>query len=61
MATYFTVYSTHMPANTLIYVDEFRKLIQLDMISPDTIIDLFIPGFSINRLIGTTNDRMTSA
>ena len=51
MCCYFTIYKSKIPANTEVYLNEFRKLISFEMASPIGLIDYFYPNFNIEEKI----------
>ena len=53
IACFFTIYAVKIPANTEIYIDEFRKLIKFDAISPEHLMAKFFPNFTVDKFMNS--------
>lgn len=59
---FFTFYTTGIPSNTEIYMDEFRNLISFSALNPESILDSMAIDFTIAEMLGLAdNERMSSA
>ena len=61
MCCFFTIYAVNIPANTQIYIGQFRNLIQLDVISPENILKKIDPNFDVNKFMAEQQTRLTAA
>ena len=61
MCCFFTIYSTNIPSNTEIYLDEFRKLITFKFADPNKAINYFFPNFDLNKMLEAQKERLTGA
>ena len=48
---YVVIYDVALPANAAIYVTEFIKLIEFDVLNPEAIVRLWIPDFELDTFI----------
>ena len=48
---YLTIYDIPIPANSEIYVTQFTKLIEFDVLNPEGVIQLVDPDFNLHELI----------
>ena len=61
MCCYFTNLQTKISSNTEIYLEQFRNLIKMSLASPNAVLKLRYPDFSIQELLGLKFDRLTAA
>ena len=50
------MYQANLPANTIIYLDEYRKMIMLEMLNADSLLRYYDKDLTIPKLI--ENDRL---
>lgn len=58
---YLEIYDTAIPPNADIYVAEFKKIIEFDMLNPEGIIRIFDPEFSIKAIMTPKTASVTDA
>jgi hypothetical protein len=61
MCCYFTIYEARVPGNSEIYIEEFRKLINLDAIKPDNLLALIDEKYSVAYFMNIKQQVMSSA
>jgi hypothetical protein len=47
----FSMYDTPIAANIEVYNNEFRKLVQFEILQPDNLLGIFWPGVTVQSLI----------
>ena len=47
LIAYISMYETNIPANVEIYFNEFRKLVNFEILKPDNLIGLIWPGVTL--------------
>ena len=58
---FFTIYKVNVPGNSEIYIDEFRKLIDMDAVKPDNILKQFNKKWSVDYFMNLSKQRVSSA
>ena len=54
---YLRIYDTPIPSNAEIYMKEFIKIIEFQMLNPEALIGLFVPGFKMKEfIVGVQNN-----
>jgi hypothetical protein len=48
------MYETNIPANVEIYFNEFRKMINFEILQPDNLIGAIWPGVTLQSLIDSS-------
>jgi hypothetical protein len=51
LIVFFTMYDIPIPANIEVYNDEFRKLIQFDILQPDNLLGIIWPGTTVQSIV----------
>lgn len=51
LIVFFSLYDTPISANVEIYNEEFRKLVQFDILQPDNLIGIFYPGVTVQSIM----------
>ena len=57
---YITEYDTPLPGNAVIYLDEFTKLVEFEILKPEPLIQIFYPDFSLKECILGQNNNFVS-
>lgn len=58
IVTSLDVYDIDIPANSEVFITEFRKLIKFEILNPRGIVQLFLPGWSYDQLFGQDADEV---
>ena len=61
MVCYYTWLQIKISSNTELYLDQFRKLIKMELASPNNVIKHFNPQFSIQEMLGLEFNRLSAA
>jgi hypothetical protein len=54
MICYITYYVLKIPGNAEIYVEQFTKLIEFDILNPESIVKIFDPSFNLQEWVAGT-------
>ena len=58
MLVYITLYDISLPGNALIYIKQFRNLVDLHFMHPNTLLPLINPRWNINVFKATVKIKM---
>lgn len=61
LIAYISIYEASIPANVEIYFNEFRKMVNFEILQPDNLIGLIWPGVTLQSLIDTHKKKMSSS
>ena len=53
LCAYMSVYETPVPANSELYMDEFRKMVKFEILKPDNLVGLWLPGFKLQDYLAS--------
>ena len=51
LVVFFSLYDTPIGANVEVYNDEFRKLVQFEILQPDNLLGIIWPGTTVQSLL----------
>lgn len=51
LCVYYSIYVITFPANTEVFVDEFRNLVEFKILNPEGIIKVFYPEFTLKKFM----------
>jgi len=57
---YLVIYDVPLPANSIIYITEFTKLIEFDILNPEGIIKLHDEDFVLENFISGMKEKVVS-
>ena len=56
LIVFFSLYDTPISGNVEIYVEEFRKLVQFDILQPDNLLGIISPGTTVQSLVESAEE-----
>ena len=61
VCVFYSFYASKYPGNSEIYMDQFRNLLEFDMVKPDRFLQLYDPEWSVSMFLGLGQERLNGA
>ena len=61
LCAYMSIYETNVPANSEIYMGEFRKMVKFEILKPDNLVGIWVPGFKLQDFLASAQAELSGS